>query len=263
MLHRFWAQTAVALLAATSAGAQTAKPDAANPEAAAAAAAASAAMERARRQANGPMRVILEASRPRRKGAESEAASVPDTTSVRPVTSRTAAPPAPPVAAPAPAPVQATAEARPPSAAPPPAAAKSPALDSSVAAEITLSSPLLQSTAAAPVPALQTDAAAAVLPLASGPMALPAIAAGPVRPRLISPLNLEVPQRVLDDMGRNTVVLIDITIRPDGSVAAVALAGPAPRQLLRAVQPTIEQWRFEPLPSVHVHRIELHFNPDN
>ena len=60
------AHAAAWMLVAASALAQTAKPDAA------AEAAAAAAMERAKRLAAGPMRIILEASKSRRKVAEAE-----------------------------------------------------------------------------------------------------------------------------------------------------------------------------------------------
>jgi len=257
VLNRVWALAAVVWLTAVSASAQTAKPDAA--ASAAAAAAASAAMERAKRQAAGPMRFILEASRPRRKVAEAETVASADAANVRSVGGR----PVPSV----PAPAQATAEAvaRPVTTAPLAATAEPVAQAPSprAVAESTLNSELLQGKTAAPVPGLQTSGQAPLTtPLSSGPMALPAIAAGPARPKLVSQVDLDVPQRMLDELGRNALVLIDITIRVDGSVAAVALAGPAPRQLLRVVQAAVGQWRFEPLPSERVHRVELLFNAD-
>lgn len=257
MFNRVWAHAAVVWLTAASASAQTAKPNAADP--AATAAAASAAMERAKRQAAGPMRFILEASRPRRKVTETETAAPADAANVRSVAGR-------PVPL-APAPAQATAEAvaRPVTTAPLAESAEPVAQAPTARAvtESTLNSELLQGKAASPVPGLQPSGQASLTtPLSSGPMALPAIAAGPVRPKLVSQVDPDVPQRVLDDLGRNALVLVDITIRVDGSVAAVALAGPAPRQLLRVVQAAIEQWRFEPLPSERVHRVELLFNAD-
>jgi TonB family protein len=72
----------------------------------------------------------------------------------------------------------------------------------------------------------------------------------------------EVPQRVLDGMNRNTAVMVDLTIRANGSVAAVELVPPAPRQLQRYLAAALEQWRFDPLPAERVHRIELVFNAD-
>ena len=243
MSSDLWALAFVLLLVGVPAFAQTAPADAAKSSAATAAAAASAAMDRARRQAEGPMRVILESSRPRRKAADAEAAAAADAAPARAANRREAPslPLAPPSTAPA-------------------APAADQATQAGPVAEITLNSPLSQGKEANPVPALQTGAALATLPLSSGPMALPGLAAGPVRPKLVSQLDPEVPQEVLDELGRNIVVPADITIRADGSVAAVTLVGNWPRLLRRAVLLALEQWRFEPLPSERGHRVELVFN---
>jgi Gram-negative bacterial TonB protein C-terminal len=72
----------------------------------------------------------------------------------------------------------------------------------------------------------------------------------------------EVPQRLLDDLGRNAVVAVDMTIRPDGSVGDVGLVGVAPRGLQRLVAAAVEQWRFSPVGAARKHRVELVFNSD-
>jgi hypothetical protein len=72
----------------------------------------------------------------------------------------------------------------------------------------------------------------------------------------------EVPQRVLQDIAFNTAVLVDLSLRVDGTVAAVNVVPPAPRQLTRIIAAALEQWRFEPLPAARVHRIELVFNAE-
>lgn len=246
-----WAAAVCVLLAAASAGAQTAKPETA-PDAAAAA--ASAAMERARRQAAGPMRVILEASKARRKPGEPDAQPTPppppqpaEAGSVRVIASRSAGP----LAALTP----------PPAAAVPAAAVPSPVATQG-ATQMTLNSEALQGKAAsAVVPGLETlPAAALAAPVPAGSLALPTISSGPARVKLISRVDPDVAQRQLDDMGRNAIVMVDLTIRADGTVGAVNLVPPTPRGIQRALVVALEQWRFEALPSERVHRVQLVFN---
>lgn len=264
MCNRDWVAAVLVMLSVLSASAQTAKPDAA--------AEAAAAMERAKRQASGPMRVILEASKARRKGNEPEAPPAAETASVRPVAVRSAAASA---AAPAAAPAgaatavgTATLVSQAPAGAPAmaePAAVATPAVAAVVkSAPVlnTLSSEALQTKSVmALVPGLElTRAAAEPAPPLASSAAIPSLAAGPARVKLVNRVDPDVPQRLLDELGRNALVLVDLGIRADGSVSAVTLAGPAPRSLLRWLVAALEQWQFEPLPAARVHRIELLFN---
>ena len=281
MFNFSWAAAAMMLLAAGSAGAQTAKPETAVE---AAAAAASAAMERAMRQAAGPMRVILEASKSRRKNTEPDAPVLPpaDSGSVRAVANRSASPA---VAAPEPV-TRALAAARPAAAAPTPAPTPAPAVARAVAplvapeppvatasaapvskgavAQLTLSSEALQGKGdSALVPALEAVGAApaaALLPAGAMTQSNPSV--GPAKVKLINRVDPEVAQRHLDDMGRNAVVTVDLTIRADGSVGAVTVLPPSPRGIQRALVDALEQWRFEPLSSQRLHRVQLIFNPE-
>ncbi len=264
MCNRDWVAAVLVMLSVLSASAQTAKPDAA--------AEAAAAMERAKRQASGPMRVILEASKARRKGNEPEAPPAAETASVRPVAVRSAAAAA---AAPAAAPAgaatalgSATLVSQAPAGAP--AMAEPAAVAAPVAAAVVKSAPVLTTLSSealqtksvlAPVPGLElTRAAAEPAPPLASSAAIPSLAAGPARVKLVNRVDPEVPQRLLDELGRNALVLVDLGIRADGSVSAVTLAGPAPRSLLRWLVAALEQWQFEPLPAARVHRIELLFN---
>ena len=276
MFNFSWAAAAMMLLAAELAGAQTAKPETA---AEAAAAAASAAMERAMRQAAGPMRVILEASKSRRKNTEPDAPMLPpaDSGSVRAVASRSASPavaaPEPvtralAAAAPTPAPMPAPAVARAvaPLVAPePPVATASAApVSKGAVAQLTLSSEALQGKGdSALVPALEAvGAAPAAALLPADAMTQFSPSAGPAKVKLITRVDPEVAQRHLDDMRRNTVVTVDLTIRADGSVGAVTVLPPSPRGIQRALVDALEQWRFEPLSSQRLHRVQLIFNPE-
>jgi hypothetical protein len=257
------AVAALALMAACVAAAQTAKPEAA---------ADAAAMERARRQAAGPMRIILEASKARRKTAETEAApaSGPAAANTRGIPPRAAVAAAAPDAALPASPAQAASA---PAAATAVASAPAVNADTGIVTQITLNSAALESRAPVTiVPAMVPAAGVApvvspTLPVAPN-LQLPALAvATPAvavdsRPRLSRMVEPDVPQRVLQDIAVNTAVLVDLNLRADGTVAAVNVLPPAPRQLSRFIAAALEQWRFEPLPAARVHRIELVFNAE-
>lgn len=278
------AQAAGWLLVAATAGAQTAKPDAA--------AEAAAAMERAKRQAAGPMRIILEASKARRKAGEAEAAPAAEPVT-RGAAVKSGAPAAPAAAAvtspgaiPAPGDARllvatnaagdatrAQAKAAPAAelAQPATAAAAPPAPLAEPPPAATLSSQVLQtkqagvavpSLEAGPTQPLAGSAAFQAAPVPVAPSAVAAATAEPLKPRLVSMVEPELSQRLLDQLGRNATVLIDLNIRADGSVAGITVLPPSSRQLERALAPTLEQWRFEPLPSARVHRVELVFNTE-
>ncbi len=262
MWKREAAVAALAMLAACAAAAQTAKTDAA---------ADAAAMERAKRQAAGPMRVILEASKARRKNTEAEAAPAPAAANTRGIPQRVAGAADASDAAVAASPTPVAPAAAAPSAVSAAASAPVPSPSSGVVTQITLSSAALENRApVAPVPALESAGAAArVSPLAlpAAPAAqLPTLTvnapAADVRPRISRMVEPEVPQRVLQDIAVNTAVIVDLSLRADGTVAAVNVVPPVPRQLVRIIAAALEQWRFEPLPAARVHRIELVFNAD-
>lgn len=213
-----------------------AKPDAAKADAADAA----AAMERAQRLANNPLRMILEASRVRRKGDAEPASESADAAAPRRV------------AAPAPANTGPATEAQ----AAPQQQSPQPALVT-LAADATLAQPL-----ATNAPALKADAAPqSMLPLnlAPGPMPSPEMAALLVQPKLVAMTPPDIPQRVIDQIGRVGQVAAELTIRPDGSVAEVVVLPPAPRVLHRSIVEALLQWRYEPLPGERKHRVDLVF----
>ena len=233
---------------------------------ASAASAADAAMERARRQAANPLRIILEASKTRRKPGEADAADTADAPSQRtvntrvapltsaggqieaaairqaqPATPRTPAVVATPAASPAPTPAPPVADAAP------------------IEAQITLSSAALQSRAdAAPVAGLAPVVPASALGALPAPVsALPP--PPPAAPKLITMVEPVLPARALVEAGSVRELPVDLVIRPDGTVASATVAAAAPRQLVRAVVQALEQWRFEPLPAERVHRVQLVF----
>jgi hypothetical protein len=229
------------LLAAAAGGpvaAQTAAPAAAPKDAKdAKAEAEAAAMERARRLAANPMRVILEASRVRRR-ADGEAPPPAPVAGVAPVAAVAAAATATvapteviPRAAPAPAPRE--------------AATPEPAI---------MSSDLAQARSA------PTSAPALTLEPVARPVA--ALAPELARPTLITRVDPDPPARLLTDLSANTVITADLTIKPDGSVSQVVLVTPNTRSLGRYVITALQQWRFAPLPGERVWRVDLVFRAE-
>ena len=210
------------------------------------ASAAEAAMERARRQAASPLRIILEASKTRRKPGDAETGEATDAAGQRSVNTRSA-----PLTS-----ATGTLEA---------AAARMPqpiAVEAPVETQVTLSSTALQTRArTAPTVAIESvvpASAVAALPApaeALPPPAPPAQAA----PKLITMVEPVLPVRVFEEAGGLRELPVDLTIRADGSVASVNVAVTAPRQLVRAVVAALGQWRFEPLPAERVHRVQLVF----
>ncbi len=264
MRNRDGAVAALVLMAAWSVGAETA-----TPEETAKTAAAVAAMERAKRQAAGPLRFIIEASKGRRKPGDPEPAPTTPPVESRPVSTvppRASAPavgvaPRSAVAVTlrqtsTPAPLVAAAE---PAVAVPVAAPEG----SAVATEITYNPQLRSPAVAAPVPALQTSGTASINMPAPGAVAVTPVAAltpASVQPKLLSRVDPEVTQRMLDDLPSTLVVLVELSLLPNGSVSNVKLLGSVPRTLQRALVAALEQWRFEPLPAARVHRVEVVFN---
>ncbi len=144
-----------------------------------------------------------------------------------------------------------------------PSAPVSAQVSAPVSPSLRLSSEALQSRpAASATPALETPSAVMAAPTPAPILALPKFAAAMANPKLVSMVEPAVPPRVLDEIGGVTEVIVDLTIRPDGSIASVVLAPSAPRQLHRFVIAALEQWRYEPLPAQRVYRIQLVFNAD-
>jgi len=108
------------------------------------------------------------------------------------------------------------------------------------------------------VPAMQsTDQLALPEAVSVAAMAAPALAG---QPKLIDMVEPSIPQRVLDEIGKLVEITADLTIRADGTVAGVTVRPPVPRQLVRYVVSAMERWRFAPLPSEQLHRVQLVFN---
>ena len=231
--------------------AEPAKPDSAE---------AAAAMERAQRIASNPMRVILQASKFRRKAAE--APEPVDDSALRRTAARVVSvPEAAPQATPPPAEFAQAAAPAVPATAPPASRSLPTPAPLARMASATLSSDSGLARPGESVAALQAGAVAdglANLPGAAAPLAAPTGAF--LRPKLVEVIEPAIPPRLLADGTAVKEVLADLTIRTDGSVAAVALVSSVPRQWQRYVVAAFERWRFEPLAAHQVHRVQLVFN---
>ncbi len=236
-------------------------------------------MARARRQAETPMRRILEASRlvvrprPAGDGVGSAASPAPvsaPAAAAPPPAVSVAAPraphgrggpePVPPVSAPAaPSPAAGALPVAPPPmampvasppaappAAPPPAVARAPEPPSLVRP------PELPPHSAPP---------AAVPPDAVPRLAEPAAAPEPpaAAPQLRTLVEPALSPRLLDELGRVSVVAVDLQVEADGRVQDAEVVTRVTPGVRRAVLSALRQWRYEPLPQATLLRVELAF----
>jgi Meckel syndrome type 1 protein len=203
-------------------------------------------MERAKRLAANPMKVILQAGKIRRKASDADLpVEAADTSSLRRTAVRAATEPAAP-------PVRDEPATR-------SVAAPKPVAEGVVALVVLDAGQL--SAASAEVAPIETAAAApsvAAMPKMVAPQAM--LAAPPVAPKLVSMVEPEVPTRLMSESPRVGEVYADLTLRPDGSVAEVVLLAPYPRSWQRYLSAALEKWRFDPLPDARVHRVQLVFN---
>lgn len=81
------------------------------------------------------------------------------------------------------------------------------------------------------------------------------------RPLLLARVEPDVPRRVLVDWDPRREVLAELSIRADGVVDDAVLLSPAPYDLRRYVLPALKQWRFAPLPRARAWRVSLVFKP--
>jgi TonB family protein len=246
LCKRRW--TVVAWAVARGIALATALPATAQTAAKPADSAASAAMERTQRAANNPMRIILEAAKIKRKPAEPEFAEPVDA----PV-ARKAPLPLRPAAAPAATPKTPTATPTATATADNPTAADAAA---SLLAEPPAEPPVVEAlpaTSVAPAPAPVPVAVPAALP--------PPVAAELVKPKLVTMVEPTIPINVTDRIGRIGEVMVDLTIRPNGTVSEVTVLPPTHRLVQRYVVAALQQWRFEPLPAERLHRVQLIFKP--
>ena len=273
------AASAVGLLltAGGAARAQAAKPESAKPESAEAVAAA-AAMERAQRMAANPLKVILQASKIRRR-LDADPAPEPVRAALRTVVASAAVVAPAAVAAlatsrgaPAAAPTAAVVRVAPlaPASAPVETVVFEPPAATSAAAAVAAATFAPPPAQADPTPepaaasvvtpaAKSTTLAAATLAITAPTTAAAAAAPVAVQPKLVTMIEPDIPARLLIEGPRGVEIFADLALRVDGSVGSVTLLPGVPRPWQRYVTVALERWRFEPLPAARVHRVQLVF----
>lgn len=233
-------------------------------------------MERAKRDASNPLRIIIEASQVKRTRAAETPTAAP-ATAPAPVAARPAAESrpaaerrpartpeqAPPAAEPA---NRALAQqAKPSSAAadaagPASSAAPAPAADAAV---------VNAASAAAPAPAaasLGAVPAAAGLAAAAAPGASAAPNAAQPAAEVLTPLKLvhyiepEIPARIRARLRPTNEVTVGFKVQPDGSVSDIGIRATTSRALDPVVLAAVKQWRYDPVPEPREHTVQLVFN---
>jgi hypothetical protein len=177
---------------------------------------------RAQRQADSPMqRILMAAKIPRKGGTDGPAAADPSPTNeVAAITPRSA---------PAPAPLRVI-----------------------TAAEL--------GKLPTKVPGSMTPVALQSLPdWAALPTPQPEMAAMLVEPKLLSIVQPELPDRLLEKLRSHPQVLVALSLQADGQVSKVQVLPPSPSGLDRYLSDALMQWRYAPLPGPRVVRVELNF----
>lgn len=206
--------------------------------------------DRAAREAQNPLRVILEAGRLKMRVKPEPETPVAPPRKDAPVRARPAAAPAPEVAKTAPPSPRSVTRAAPETAPMASAPASSAAPDTAVAATTSLP-------ASASEPPLQTPAVLPAPPTAA--LAEPApVPAGPLPPlkniHLVEP---ELPVSTLRRLRGEVEVLVGFTVNTDGSVSDVAIRSSPNQALDGPVVEAVRQWRYAPVGQPRSHAVQL------
>jgi TonB family protein len=242
-------------------------------------------MERAKRDASNPLRIIIEASQVKRTRAGGDtpapaAAPAPVATKAAPEprapAERRPARIAEPTPAP-PSPIRTLAAPSPAAGDPPPTAATSAPPTASIETSATSAAPASLSAPAAPAAPDAAAPADVQAPAATGPAAAgiaAAAAAAPSAPNaaqpaaaeVLAPLKLvryiepEIPARIRSRLRPSSEVTVAFKVQPDGSVSQAAIRATNARALDPVVLEAVRQWRYEPVPEEREHVVQLVFN---
>lgn len=190
------------------------------------------AAARAAREANNPLRVIIEASK-----LKSRAAEAPPPARLAPAKPAT------------PAPVAAKAQ-------PVPVATK--AKPAAAAAVVAASQPAAEP--APPMTPVVARAEPAPATLSMPPPIVPAPKPAPPRPlKLAQMVEPSLPAAVLRRMLIDMEVVVGFTVNADGSVSNVAVRSSPLKSLEAPVVDAVGQWRYEPTGEPRVHAVQLLF----
>lgn len=225
---------------------------------------------RAQRDAANPLRMIIEAGklkvRQKSPEAEPEPAAKPAAPAraaapkpPQPANPALAAAPSPPAARPVTAPVAAaTAEPPPPAAAAaaPTEAQAAPATPPAVEARSTAAAPAAEASDATPAaPEPQLALAAPSLPATPPPAAAPRRAAL----ELVDYVEPVLNERLRRRLKRDGEVVVEFTVRADGSVADPVVRSASDTALEEVALDAVRQWRYQPIPAAQPHGVQLVF----
>lgn len=186
------------------------------------------AARRVEREANNPMRMIIEAAKIRPKARAPEAA--------RPATRLAGEPGAATVAASAPAAAEPP-DVQPVAAEPPPPAGPP---ESTVATVEVSAAPRSGGAPEATLPAAETEPAPAAVPL-----------------KLANVVEPVTPRRLLGTLRGDVQVQVAFTVNADGSVADAAVRRSSHPAMDAAVLEAVRQWRYEPIAAARPHEVQL------
>lgn len=225
---------------------------------------------RAQRDAANPLRMIIEAGKLKVRQKSPEAEPEPAAKPAAPA--RVAAPkppqvaspalvaaPSQPTARPASTPVAAaTAEPPPPVAAPaaPTDAEPTPATPAAVEALSTAAAPAAEASDATPA-AQEPQLALAAPSLPATP--LPATAPRRTALELVDYVEPVLNERLRRRLKGDGEVVVEFTIRADGSVADPAVRSASDKVLEEAALEAVRQWRYQPIPAAQPHAVQLVF----
>lgn len=205
---------------------------------------------RVEREANNPMRMIIEAAKIRPKAKAAEVA--------KPVT-RTAAEPAP-----------VAVEARVPSVVNAPAAAEAPVVTVAetpaapvAEAPVAPMPPVAEAESAPLPPASPPESTVATVEVAATPrstaaeIAAPVAEPEPVALKLASVVEPVMPRQWLGKLRGELQVHVAFTVNADGTVAGVAVRRSSHPQVDASVLDAVRQWRYEPIAAPRPHEVQL------
>lgn len=251
-------------------------------------------MDRAKRDASNPLRMIIQASQVKTRSRTADLPDPASTSSVVPVAAQaTTARPAPAVARPAtaaapqPAPGVATevtrslvgsanrparaaansgaAERVEPQSAPAPEAtvttAATPPSTETIAAPITTPAPSTALALSNPAANTAASPTGSVSPAQAAKAAEPApVTTIEVPLKLVQYIEPEIPQRLRARLRNNNEVTVGFTVNRDGSLSDVGIRASTNRALDDAVLDAVRQWRYGPLPEPREGTVQLVFN---
>lgn len=211
---------------------------------------------RTARDADNPMRMILEAGKLKlRIKPEADAPAAPRRETPRPRPASAVVVPADSTAKVQPTPARAAASVAGDASAPA-TPATTPLVGSQASSQTASQTASQSASQTAPATSTPASALAPAAELAAAPaVALPATPAAPLRNILM--VEPELPTTLLRRLRGAVEVVVGFTVNRDGSVSEVAVRSSSNPAVDGAVLDAVRQWRYEPLPQARTHAVQL------